>query len=172
MKRDHKRIVGVSIAFACPRASLKAISRLIDVSGSSSLSCLFQKISERGSFIQFASKFPYLDSHYAKEVFRILRYHIKSLDLDYKLYCIDSKAKTICNSIEKICEIANEISFRTREPLIVGTCIALTNPNFSQNDISQLMKDALNIHVNHTTFSHCLRLFRIVKLDEQIEKNT
>ena len=172
IKRDHKRIVGVSIAFACPRASLKAISRLIEVSGSSSLSCLFQKISHKGTFTQYASKFPYLDSHYAKEVFRILKYHIKSLDLDYKFYCIDSKPKTICNSIEKICEIANEIGFRTREPLIVATSIALTDPNLSQNDISQFMTDTLNIHVNHTTFSHCVRLFRVVKLDDQIEKNT
>lgn len=172
LKRDHKRIVGVSIAFARPRASLVDISRLIDVSGSSSLSCLFQKISQKGTFIQYASKFPYLDPHYAKEVFRILRYHIKSLNLDYKLYRIASKPKTIGDSIEKICEMANEIGFRTREPIIVATCITLTNPNLSQDDISQLMKDVLNNNVNHTTFSHCVRLFKVVKLDEQIEKKT
>ena len=172
IKRDHKRIVGVSIAFACPRASLVDISRLIDVSGSSSLSCLFQKISHKGTFTQYASKFPYLDSHYAKEIFRILRYHIKSLNLNHKLFRIASKPKTIGDSIEKICEMANEIGFRTREPIIVATCITLTNPDLSQNDISQLMKDVLNINVNHTTFSHCVRLFKVVKLDEQIEKNT
>ncbi|MFW9971997.1 MAG: hypothetical protein ACFFDF_17540, partial [Candidatus Odinarchaeota archaeon] len=160
LRRNHKRIVGISIAFACPKATLIDISRLIQVSGSTSLSELFQKISCKQSFMQYSSKFPYLDLHYAKEVFRIFSYRIRKLDLGESLDVTDYKAEVIENEIEKMCKNFNREGFRVKEAMIVAICIFLSSPKFLYNDIRNIMKETLNFYVNQTTFSSCLTVMR------------